>query len=333
VICDGIALDDFVIPAGTAAGTVSQTYADIPGQASCTITETDNGRTLTVAVTVVGSGQQVTVPAGGQATADLTDMYQPRPGVLLVRKTITGAPAGQQGEITIAVTCAGTALPDFVIPAGTAAGTVGHVYTGIPAGSSCRITETADGATATVVVQVDDDDQTVTVPAGAVIPVSLTDTFSSAPGSLVVTKTLAGAAAGQQGLVAILVHCGGPLHTFGFLIPARTAAGPVPRSYDNIPAGSTCTVTEILAGGTATVLVAGVGSGQQVTVPAGGTVSADLTNTFRVAAASGTLPATGRGEGRPGSLLIALIALVVGTLLVIASRRRTTVAGSTTKEP
>ena len=253
VICGGTALPDFVIPAGTAAGTVSQTYDDIPGETPCTITETADGRTRTVVVTVVGSGQEVTVPAGGTATADLTDTYEPAPGALLVRKTITGSAAGQQGRIRITVVCGGVARPAFVIPAGTAAGSLLRVYRNIPAGSSCTVSETADGTTSTVEVDVDDNEQTVTVRAGAVVPVALTNTISNAPGTLVVTKTLAGPAAGQQGRVGILVHCGGPLHTFGFLIPAATAAGPVPRSYDDIPAGSRCTVTEVIDGRTANV--------------------------------------------------------------------------------
>ncbi len=330
VICDGTALADFVIPAGTLAGTVSQTYDDIPGDTSCTIIETANGRTRTVAVTVVGGSQEVTVPAGGTATVDVNDSYEPAAGVLVVRKTITGSAAGQQGPITITVACAGVALPDVVIPAGTAAGTVTRGVTGIPAGSACTISETADGTTDTVDVEVDDHDQTVTVPAGAVVVVAITNTYSNAAGSLVVTKTLAGPAAGQQGGVAILVGCGGPAHTFGFLIPAGAAAGPVPRSYDDIPAGSTCTVTEVIDGGTAAVSVVGAGSGQRVVVPAGGTVTADLTDTFQQMPTTTTapqprprpLPATGRGEGRDDMLIIGIGALVVGAALLAASRRR-----------
>ena len=73
------------------------------------------------------------------------------PGSLLVTKTIAGPLAGQQGPITIHVVCNGTALsPDFVIGAGSAAGSVSHSFDGIPAGSVCTVTETADGGTTTV---------------------------------------------------------------------------------------------------------------------------------------------------------------------------------------
>ncbi len=72
---------------------------------------------------MIGAGQQVTIPSGDSATAHITDTYDFVPGSLLVRKTIAGPGAGQQGEITIHTVCDGKALtPDFVIPAGTPAG-------------------------------------------------------------------------------------------------------------------------------------------------------------------------------------------------------------------
>ncbi len=147
------------------------------------------------------------------------------PGALLVSKTITGAAAGRQGPVTIGVTCGTTPLPAFTIPAGTGASTVSQLYDGIPAGSTCTLTETADGATSTISVTVTGSNQTVTVPAATVVSVAVTDTYTDAPGSLTVTKTLAGAAAGQQGGVAILVLCGGPTNLFALLIPPATPAG------------------------------------------------------------------------------------------------------------
>ena len=144
--CDGTKLDAWVIPAGTAAGSVSKKYPAIAAGADCTVTETVDGHTSTVAVRQ-RSGQEVTIPADGTATAAVTDTYTDIPGSLVVNKTIAGNAAGKQGQVTIGVTCDGTALPDFVIPAGADAGTVSKTYTGIAAGSSCTITETADGHT------------------------------------------------------------------------------------------------------------------------------------------------------------------------------------------
>ena len=66
---------DFVIHAGTPAGTTSHTYDDVPAGATCTVTETVDGSSSTVAVITVGSPQDATVPAGGVATAELLDTY------------------------------------------------------------------------------------------------------------------------------------------------------------------------------------------------------------------------------------------------------------------
>ena len=120
---DGVARDDFVIAAGANAGDTSRTYGNIPARTACTVTETANGSTVGTSVVVTGSGQRVTIPTGGSATAHITDTYGFVPGSLLVRKTITGPAAGQQGEVRIHAECDGKALsPDFVIPAGTSAG-------------------------------------------------------------------------------------------------------------------------------------------------------------------------------------------------------------------
>ena len=58
------------------------------------------------------------VPGGGSATLHITDTYTHATGSLVVTKTIDGPAAGSQGEVKISVTCGGTALADFVIPAG-----------------------------------------------------------------------------------------------------------------------------------------------------------------------------------------------------------------------
>lgn len=98
------------------------------------------------------------------------------PGSLTVTKTIGGAAAGQQGEIRIDVSCNGVGLEPFIIPAGTT-GTPSHTYDGLVAGSTCTITETTDGSTATIGV--------VTVPAGpatispgSTVPAAISDEYT-----------------------------------------------------------------------------------------------------------------------------------------------------------
>jgi hypothetical protein len=307
-VCNGTALTpDFVIPAGTPAGDHSTIYSDIPTPASCVVTETADGHTNAVPVTVTGSPQTSNIPPGGSGAVDINDTYGLAPGSLLITKTIAGRLAGRQGPVTIHVVCNGAALsPDFVIAAGAPAGNVSQSYDSIPAGSVCNVTETADGATTTVAAVVSGNDQTVTVPAGKVLPVSLTDVYLRAPsfaeeafqrarGRLKVTKTITGPAARRHGPIAILVACGGPVHAFAFLIPARTGPGSVSRTYAGLRTGSRCIVTETANGQTGTVTVASPRKRRIVTIPANGTATVRFTDRFSPKASS-VAPITG-GRG------------------------------------
>ncbi len=200
------------------------------------------------------------------------------------------------------MSCAGvdpSLTPDFTIPAGTGAGLQLHFYNNIPAGSTCTITETADGSTSVVTTTViGGDNRTVDVAAGRVSPVLFADIFTDAPGTLVVTKTISGAAAGEQGPIAILVDCGQPLNQYAITIPANAPAGTVSRSFPNIPAGLTCTVTETSNGANSAAAVTAMGSGQQVVIPAAGTATATLADTVTAEAPVApitpiTVPVTG----------------------------------------
>ena len=245
------------------------------------MTETVNGSSSTVAVSTVGSPQDATVPAGGVATAELVDVYHVVPGSLTVTKTISGVSAGQQGAITIGVDCDGMPLPEFTIPAG-ATGPQSHTYDNIPAGLTCTVTETADGATSTVAVTTTGSPQDVTIPAGDDVAAEITDTYSPAPGALTVTKTIAGPAAGSQAAVTIHAVCDGTALTPDFVIDAGTAAGTTSHTYQDVPAGATCTVTETADGSSSTVAVITVGSPQDVTVPAGGVATAELVDVYHL---------------------------------------------------
>jgi Domain of unknown function (DUF5979)/Thioester domain len=280
-VCDGIALTpDFTVPAGSSAGDYTKQYDNIPTPAACTVSETADGGNGTVSVVVVGSGQTVSVPPGQVVTANISDTYGLQPGQLEVTKTITGPQAGAQGTVVIHSVCNGTALtPDLVLQPGTAAGDYSHVYSGIAAGSSCEVTETADGHTSTVTASVDGSPETVTIPAGGAGSAHITDTYGPAPGSLLVTKTIAGPDAGAQGSVTIEVACNGTSLP-DFVIPAGTRAGSVSQSYDDIPAGSTCTVTEIADGSTTTTLATVSGQAQNVSVGAGQVVPVNVTDVY-----------------------------------------------------
>jgi hypothetical protein len=59
-----------------------------------------------------------------------------------------------------------------------------------------------------------------------------------------------------------------------------TAVGSVKQSFNGIPAGSVCTVTETADGSASSVSVVVEGSGRQATVPAAGTASTGITDTY-----------------------------------------------------
>jgi hypothetical protein len=94
-----------------------------------------------------------------------------------------------------------------------------------------------------------------------------------------------------------------------------------------LPAGSTCTVAEVINGSTADVTVASAGSGQQVAVTPGGAGSAELVNAVEPVSVEPTMPATlpGTGGGSDAGNVVpaGLAAAVVGALLVLLTRRRT----------
>ncbi len=320
--CGGVLQEPVLhIPAGAPAGTTSHTYSPIAAGTICTVTETQDGHTATVQVTVTGDGQQATVPSDGTVTATIVDDYTKVPvGGLVVRKTITGPAGGQQGEIVIKVTCGGVAQPDFVIPAGTDATTLTKHYADIPVGTSCTVTEISDGATSTVQVQVDNPDETVSVPAAdaAAAEVSITDIYTEIPGNVRVSKKITGPAAGQQGEIGILVICDPPNDVFAFRIPANTAGGTVSRVFNNIPAGTKCTVVEATNGDTNAIEVATDPHRQEVTVPAASTMSAHITNTFTAVEAAPALAATGQRVS--GLLATGGGAVLLGVGLLTAGR-------------
>ncbi len=328
--CNGTALTpDFVIPAGTPAGDQTQQYDHIRVPAKCTVTETADGHTSTVSVVVEGSGQTVSVPTGDIVEADVSDTYGLVPGQLEVTKTIAGPLAGQQGMVVIHTVCNGTALtPDFVIPAGAPAGDQSQIYSPIPTPASCVVTETTDGHTSAVSAAVIGSPHTATVPAGGSGAAHITDTYGATPGSLLVTKTIAGRRAGHQGPVRIHVTCNGTALSPDFVIHSRTPAGSVSHSFDGIPAGSVCTVTETADGATTTVAATVAGNGQRVHVPAGKVVPVNLIDVYRGTPGSLKVTKTIGGRAARQHGRIAILVACGGPFHAYAFHIRGHVAGS-----
>ena len=139
-------------------------------------------------------------------------------------------------------------------------------------GSSCILNETANGATDSVSVVTDGSDQTITVGAGQNVQANpVSDTYDFIVGSLVVTKTIAGPAAGHQGQVIIKVSCDGTELSPELMVNAGEPAGDYSHTYTGIAEGSSCSAEETSDGGSSSVTVVTSGDvGTSVTVPAGG---------------------------------------------------------------
>jgi hypothetical protein len=284
-VCGGTALTpEFVIPAGTTASPQSQTYGALPAGQECTVTELDNGSTPTVEGITTGDGQTTTIPAGGTAMLSMSDAYEPRPaGSLTVTKTITGPAAGQQGQVDISTVCNGVAeTPDLTVPAGSPPGDYSQLYQGVPPNASCTVTEDANGSTPAVTASTSPPSpQTVTVPSGEGAAVTYIDTYDFVPGSLRVSKTIAGPSAGQQGEVTVETDCDGVILSPVLTIPAGTGPGTTSQTYTGIPGNTVCTASETANGNTNAVEVTTTGdNGVPVMVPAGGTAAAAITDSY-----------------------------------------------------
>jgi LPXTG-motif cell wall-anchored protein len=287
---------------------VSQTYSELPAGTECTVVETQDGKNTTTAVDVQGRLREVTVPAGGTATAQITDTYTPRPGALVVRKTITGEASPLRGPITIEVECDDAVTRDpFVIPAaGARSGEEIRIYSEIPAGTTCTVTETEDGNTRAATVTVQGSGQDLSIPAAGAVVADLTNTYDFAPGSLVIRKRINGPLAGQQGDITLRPVCDG-VELPPFTIPAGTPPGTLSRAYTDIPAGAQCTGTEAPNGANAVAVPRiTVTRALPVRILPGAATTGTVTNTYTAAAVALRVSKTIRGEraGDQGEIVI-----------------------------
>ena len=101
------------------------------------------------------------------------------------------------------------------------------------------------------------------------------------PGSLIVTKTIAGPAAGSQRRVVIHVVCDDGTARPDFVIAAGAPAGRTSRIYRNIPAATVCVAIETANGSSTGADVVVTGDGQVVTIPAGGRDDVGITDTYQ----------------------------------------------------
>ncbi|KAA9135941.1 thioester domain-containing protein [Microbacterium caowuchunii] len=320
--------EGYVFTADIAAGADTAqefTYSGIPVDNTCTVTEPTTGANTVVDVTT-DAPQSATVTSAG-ASVTVTNTVTFLPGSLLVTKALSGAAAGQQGEIVIDVVCGDVLDESFVIPAGSVAGEYSQTYGDLPAGTECEISESSTGATEQVQVT-PSETVTVEIEPGAEVTAAVSNEVTFAPGSLLVTKVLSGAGAGQQGDIVIDIDCGEAL-TDSFVIPAGTAAGEYTRASGEIPAGTECEISESSTGANQQVRVV-ASEAVTVAIEAGVVAEATLTNDVTVippvtpprpgGTVPGALPATGAGS--PTSVfLVGGAVLALGLVMVGAAYR------------
>ncbi|MFB8892361.1 thioester domain-containing protein [Microbacterium plantarum] len=308
------------IPAGTAS-TQTFTYSDIPVGTTCTVTEPVTGANTVVDVST-DAGQDAEITSEGAAVT-ITNTVTYLPGELRVVKNIDGDAAGQQGAISLRIVCGDVLDETFEIPAGAAAGEYEQLFTDIPAGTECTVTELESGATAQVDVTTGAP-VTVAIEPGATVDAALANDVVYLPGSLRVVKTITGGGAGLQGDIELTVRCDdGAVLDETFTIPARSAAGDYEQVYTDLPAGSDCVVTETKAGTTALVQVA-TADPVTVEIQPGDTVDAAIVNDVRggepAVPGHSALPATGGSEPHL-ALMLGLGSMMVGLLLLAGGLR------------
>ena len=272
-----------MIPAGTRRpAPLLRSYPGIAAGSTCTVTETGNGASGR-ARCHRGQPANGGHSANGTGIANVTDTYSNVPipvGSLTVTQEHNRPGGRPAGPVTVTASCNGRALsPTLDIPAG-ATGVHSQTYPNIPAGSVCSATAGPDGGTSTVQVSVHGRRPYSQHPGGRRRDVASQTLTHSLGASLVVTKTITGPAAGQQGAVTVQTVCNGSALSPELTVPAGAAAGIYSQTYGDIPAGSACTVHETANGATSTVSVTTTGAGQTVTVPVAHVAAADITDTY-----------------------------------------------------
>ncbi len=180
-----------------------------------------------------------------------------------------------------------------------------RTYTDLPAGAVCTVTETQTrSATVTKTVTIGDVAGSSTSGATAAGIVLAPDTELGAPtnsvaytnsiavGSLTVTKAVTGAGASEygDGAFTVRVSCtrtsaaatpvtaGAPANSVYYGLLTFSASTVLSRTIDNLPAGSSCAITETVSAGATQVT-----NPSNVTIVGGSTVSRTVTNRFDLA--------------------------------------------------
>ncbi|MCB1247150.1 MAG: hypothetical protein KDB69_07790, partial [Acidimicrobiia bacterium] len=242
------------------------TVNDLPGGASCTVTETGASGQTTYTATTVIINPLITDPANFPMVT-LTNDYQ-LAGLTVSKKVTTTATVIPTGyAFTVSCTFLGVAVPLAAADASFTLDDAGtRTITGIPVNSNCVVTETdPKGADATIMsattdsthsgssVAVDNTARTATFTrlspndVSGVTNTATADNRFDAPAALVVTKKLLGGGSAQFGadktfIVDVLCTFGATTQYNGTLL--LNAGNAWQQVIEHVIAGSDCTFTE-----------------------------------------------------------------------------------------
>ncbi|GAA1724081.1 hypothetical protein GCM10009809_19840 [Isoptericola hypogeus] len=227
-------------------------YFGLPEGAECTITETDQGGATSVTiepetVTITDTGSPLTpIPATITNTYDV--------GQFSVDKVVDGDGAELWGSGPFEVTATCTFEGQEIEVPGGAARTIepgtSVLYDGLPVGADCVVTESIDGSATAVEISTTVDGGEpgeVVVPAAGDETVGLTVTNTFDVGSVVVDKAVDGDGAEAWGAGPFDVQLACTFNGNDIEIPGgavRTLSPGDAVSYDDLPVGAECTVTE-----------------------------------------------------------------------------------------
>lgn len=253
------------------------TVNDLPGGASCTVTETDASGQTTYTATTVIINPLITDPANFPMVT-LTNDYQ-LAGLTVSKKVTTTATVIPTGyAFTVSCTFLGVAVPLAAADASFTLDDAGaRTITGIPVNSNCVVTETdPKGADATIMsattdsthsgssVAVDNTARTATFTrlspndVNGVTNTATADNRFDAPAALVVTKKLLGGGSAQFGAdktfsVDVLCTFGATTQYNGTLL--LNAGNAWQQVIEHVIAGSDCTFTESALQGADAVVI------------------------------------------------------------------------------
>jgi len=271
------------------------TYTDLPVGAACVVSEPDaaGATSTTVSTTVVdGEPGRTVVPeeTGEPSVVTVTNTFDL--GQVSIAKLVLGGGAQYgTGPFEFTLTCTFQGQP-IDIPGGPTR-EVGPreiaTYTGLPVGAECQETETDTGGathTSSTTTVVNGLPGQMVVPRAGDGPAIVTATNRYDLGSLVVEKVVTGDGADLYGSGPFTVALACTFEDEPVEIPGgatRTFVPGEPVTYEDLPVGADCLVTEPTTGGATSTTVSAVAGGDPgEVVVAVDPVTVTVTNTFDV---------------------------------------------------